>query len=158
MNARGLQDRGAILSLAWDNYTASTRGMILGIGLGTFLATSSVQFGIPLIIHNSIAWFLVELGPLGLIAFLWVWGRTGMNLWVAVLKTDGRRGLALGLIGAYAGTTVFWLANEGFYQRVFWLILLLADCMRSMPTWDTEAVQQTQPARDVPIPHTQSKP
>lgn len=146
MNARGLQDRGAILGLAWSDYVQSSRSMLLGIGLGTFFVTSEAHFGIPLILHNTFAWFLIELGPLGLFALLWVWGQTGRNLWIARAASDGRRELVLGLIGAFAAMTAFWVINEGFYQRHFWLVLLLADRVRTLPSWSSADLSPSMPA------------
>jgi hypothetical protein len=133
MNARGLLDRGAILHLGWSVYAASTQSMLLGIGLGTFFSISAAHMGFPLIIHNTFAWFLIELGPIGLTAILLIWGRTAHNLWVACNAGDERRELAVGLFGAFAAMTIFWLVNEGFYQRHYWLIFALADRLRLLP-------------------------
>lgn len=130
MNARGLNDRIAILRSALQDYTANTRSILLGIGLGTFYATSAPDFGVPLIIHNTFAWFLVEFGPLGLIAIAWIWGQTTWNLWTAARSRNGGRFLALGALGAFAGLTAFCMFNEGFYQRQLWLVIALADRLR----------------------------
>lgn len=126
-NSRGLDDRLAILGVAWREYTRSARRMLLGIGLGTFYATSAQAFGIPLIIHNTFAWFLVEMGPLGLAAVLWIWTATSRSLWRIYLATDWRHELAPGLISGFVALTVFCLLNEGFYQRHLWLLFVLAD-------------------------------
>lgn len=126
-NTRGLDDRLAILGVAWREYTRSARRMLLGIGLGTFYATSADAFGIPLVIHNTFAWFLVEMGPLGLAAVLWIWVVTARSLWRTYIATDWRCELAPGLIGAFVALTVFCLLNEGFYQRHLWLLFVLAD-------------------------------
>ena len=133
-NARGLEDRAAIVRLAWRMYTASWKTMAFGIGLGTFLQTSAVALGLPLIIHNTPVWLLVELGPLGLAAFLWLIGRTFLNLWATRrLPTLGL--LSHGLLAALACWLTFSLFNEASYFRHFWLVLVVADrlFMHSVP-------------------------
>lgn len=126
-NSRGVDDRLAILAVAWDLYTASTQTIILGIGLGTFLDKSTAAFGLPLIIHNTFAWFLVEMGLLGLAAILWVWLTAALNLWRAHQSVDWQRAFAPGLIASLLCLTVFCLLNEGLYQRHLWLLFVLSD-------------------------------
>src|SRR5207253_2644315 len=106
------------------------RRMLFGIGLDTFLATSADRFGVSLVIHNTFAWFLFEMGPLGLIAVCSVWIITARNLWHAYAAPDWRRSLAPGLIAALVGMTIFCLLNEGFYQRHLWLLFALGDSLR----------------------------
>ena len=127
MNARGLNDRVAILRVAWHEYTRDVTSVILGIGLGTFYATSADDFGVPLIIHNTFAWYLIEFGPLGLAVVLWIWTTTAWNLWTAMQPGREQRELAIGLMAALAGFAIFCVFNEGFYQRQLWLIMVLAD-------------------------------
>lgn len=133
MNSRGLTDRLAIGRSALTAYRSDTRSMLLGIGLGTFYATSAATFGVPLIVHNTFAWFLVEFGPLGLLVICWIWWRTISNLWHATRAEDDRRYLAFGALAAFAGLTVFCVFNEGFYQRQLWLLIALADRLRLLP-------------------------
>jgi hypothetical protein len=127
MNARGLNDRVAIASAAWRAYTETPRRIVTGIGLGTFYATSSPLFGVPLVIHNTFVWFLVELGPLGAVAVLWIWILTARNLWRAGGAPDDLPHLAWGALAAFAGMTLFCMLNEGFYQRQLWILMALAD-------------------------------
>jgi hypothetical protein len=127
MNARGLNDRVAIAAAALTAYRADPLSMLFGIGLGTFYATSGASFGVPLIIHNTFVWFLVEFGPLGLIVVLWIWGRTIVNLWLAAFTRNGGEYLACGAMAALAGLTMFCILNEGFYQRQLWLVFAIAD-------------------------------
>jgi hypothetical protein len=129
-NSRGLSDRLAIIFKAWEMYRAHWTSIFLGIGLGTFFATSAPIFGVPLIIHNTYAWFLFEFGPLGLLVLVWLWLQTTRNLFVAIHTPDDSRYLALGLLAAFAGLTIFCALNEGFYQRQLWLIFVLADRLR----------------------------
>ena len=126
-NVRGLHDRLAIASEALNAYRRDATSLVFGIGLGTFYATSAPTFGVPLIIHNTFIWFLVELGPIGLVVLLWFWGRTIVNLWTAANARNGGEYLAYGLTAALAGLAIFCLLNEGFYQRQLWLVVALAD-------------------------------
>ncbi|MGE3401267.1 MAG: hypothetical protein AB7K63_01690 [Vicinamibacterales bacterium] len=127
LNARGLEDRAAILAVAWRDYTASPATLALGIGLGTFLATSAADFGVPLIIHNTPLWFLIEMGPAGLLVLLWIASVAGRNLWVTMQAEDATGDVATGLLLALAFWSSYALFNEGFYLRHFWLVLLAAD-------------------------------
>ena len=135
MNARGLNDRVAIVRAAWRDYTRNVSSMLLGIGLGTFYATSAADFGVPLIIHNTFVWYLVEFGPLGLAVVLWLWSITARNLWFAMRAGQESRELAAGLMAAFAGFAVFCMFNEGFYQRQLWLVMLLADRLFVASSW-----------------------
>jgi hypothetical protein len=126
MNARGLDDRLAILTSAWRDYNTSWPTRLFGIGLGTFFASSAADFGVPLIIHNTFVWFLVELGPIGLLLLTLIWGQAASNLFAARRYQDYRRHVATGAIAALAGLTVFCLFNEGFYQRQLWIVLVIA--------------------------------
>jgi len=126
-NTRGVEDRLAILAVGARGYTENWRTMLLGTGVDTFYATSAAAFGIPLVIHNTFAWFLFEMGPVGLAAVSWIWVTTARNLWRAHCALDWRRTPAPGLIAAFVGMTVFCLLNEGFYQRHLWLLFALAD-------------------------------
>jgi O-Antigen ligase len=130
MNARGFNDRLAILNSGIHEYTANVGSLLLGIGLGTFYATSAPDFGVPLIIHNTFAWFLIELGPLGLFVVAWIWWQTAWNLWMAAHGAGDGRFLALGALAAFAGLSAFCLFNEGFYQRQLWLVMVLGDRLR----------------------------
>ena len=126
-NTRGLEDRATIVRAAWDAYTASNVTRLLGIGVGTFYATSAAPFGLPVIIHNTALWFLVEMGPVGLVVLMWLLGRTLANLRRARRHAGWERELADGLIAALGGWIVFSMFNEAFYLRHFWLMLLFAD-------------------------------
>ena len=139
-NARGFQDRLAIIGVAWNQYSAKTSSMLFGIGLGTFLETSKDSFAVPLIIHNTYAWFLMELGPLGLAAFLWLMAVTLLNIGHAWRRGGEWRALAGGLFAAFSGMLVFFLLNEGFYQRHFWLVFVFAERLRMFATSEPSAV------------------
>lgn len=132
MNARGLNDRVAIASVALTQYRGDAATMMFGIGLGTFFATSGAAFGVPLVIHNTFIWFLVEFGPLGLLVVLWIWGRTIAGLWRAAFARNGGEYLACGAMAALAGMTMFCILNEGFYQRQLWLVFAMADRLHAL--------------------------
>jgi hypothetical protein len=133
MNARGLNDRIAIVRAGWEQYTRDWQSVLMGIGLGTFYATSEPSFGLPLIIHNTFAWYLFEFGPIGLAIVLWIWLRTARNIWTATMQHEEAAALALGLTAAFGAFAVFCVFNEGFYQRQFWLVMVLADRLASLP-------------------------
>jgi hypothetical protein len=142
MNARGLDDRVAIASAGLTQYRGDLASMLFGIGLGTFYATSGASFGVPLIIHNTFVWFLVELGPLALLVVLWLWWRTIANLWTAALTRNGGEYLACGAMAAVAGLTMFCILNEGFYQRQLWLVFAIADRLHAFATAGAAAAKQ----------------
>jgi hypothetical protein len=129
-SSRGVDDRVAILRIAASDYSSSLRTMFLGTGLDNFQSRSVERFGLPLIIHNSFAWALFELGPIGLAAVVLLWGRTGVSLIRVWGADDWRRDLSSGLLAALAGLGVFCLLNDGLYQRHLWLIFVLAERMR----------------------------
>jgi hypothetical protein len=126
-SSRGVDDRLAILKVAASDYTASVGSMMLGTGLDTFRARSAPRFGLPLIIHNTFAWSLFEMGLLGFGAVLWLWMRTAGNLVRAWRAGDWRTDVAAGLLAALAGLTIFCLLNDGMYERHLWLVFVLAD-------------------------------
>jgi hypothetical protein len=127
MNARGLDDRVAIIRAALRDYTQSPATEALGIGIGTFLATSAFTFGVPLIVHNTIVWFLVEMGPLGLAAFVWLFGRTCWNVWCTRALPGWEGQVSQGVAGGLSAWLAFSLFNEALYLRQFWLLILVAD-------------------------------
>ncbi|HZR22198.1 MAG TPA: hypothetical protein VFA59_01345 [Vicinamibacterales bacterium] len=127
LNSRGLDDRAAIVGIAWRYYMRSAMTRLLGIGLGTFYATSAPSLGLPAIIHSTGVWFLVELGPFGLAMLLWLLGRTLLNLWRARAGDAADRPMVCALAAALACWAVFSLFNEALYVRHLWLLLAAAD-------------------------------
>ena len=138
-NVRGLSDRVAITGIGLREYGRSLRRAAFGIGVGTFFATSAVFFGVPLIIHNTFVWFLVEMGPLGLIAVAWIWVLVSRNLWLVCRSRDWRAPAGIGVAAAFAAMTVFCVMNEGFYQRHLWFLFVLSDRLRMMANTDEYA-------------------
>jgi len=99
-----------------------------GIGLGTFLTRQVLAGGPDLVIHNSFAWMLVELGPLGLLSFGGLFGLSG------VVFVRNRRDPA-GLIGLLTLTNfaVFALVHDVLYQRHFWILFCLCFAVVVLP-------------------------
>lgn len=91
---------------------------LLGTGLGVFGATHGV------IVHNSVLWFLTELGLVGLLAFAgFLLAHALRGLWTLRATRGRARGLALGLfagVGTGLGVSV---GIEAVYQRYWWLML-----------------------------------
>lgn len=144
-NVRGLSDRLSILRAAWEQYTKTSATLLFGIGIGTFLVTSPPAFGVPLIVHNTPAWFLVEMGPAGLAVFLWIVGRMASNLWSCRSAPPAARDLAHGLAAAATAWLVFSMFNEAFYARHFWLLFACSESLRhfrSMHPWNEPATEE----------------
>ena len=146
MNVRGLEDRAAIIRAAWRDYTSSWMTTLFGIGLGTFFATSAPTFGVPLIVHNTLVWCLVEMGPLGLGMLLWVLGRCALNLWSTRTLPGWRGELSHGMAAALFSWGCFSMFNEALYLRHFWLLLLCADRLYTLSRADQ---RERSPAPDV---------
>ncbi len=152
MNSRGLDDRAAILAAGWGAYTETRLSTALGIGLGTFYATSGAVLGIPAIIHNTGAWFLVEMGPLGLLVLIWILARTAWSLWRVRAGTSQDADLARGLLAALAFWVVVSMFNEAFYLRTLWLVLVCADRLFVFDRAVLAYHSQPQPGTDNPHP------
>lgn len=129
MNARGLDDRAAILRIATRMYLETPESKALGIGLGRFYARSAADFGVPIIIHNSPVWFLVELGPLGFLAWAAVVCFALLRAWRVFAAPGPTGALGVGVLGALVALLAFSVFNESFYLRHFWLLLLAAELL-----------------------------
>lgn len=129
MNARGLDDRAAILRIATRMYLETPESKALGIGLGRFYARSAADFGVPIIIHNSPAWFLVEFGPLGFLAWAAVMSLALFRGWRVFAAPGPPGALGIGVLGALLGLLAFSVFNESFYLRHFWLLLLATELL-----------------------------
>jgi hypothetical protein len=129
MNSRGLSDRAAIIRLAMKPYRESLKTRVLGIGLGTFYATSGADFGVPVIIHSTPAWFLIELGVLGAAGLAWLMAASIGPALKATLDGDRFWSIAPGVFAALTGWLFLSVLNESFYFRHFWLLLVLSDVL-----------------------------
>ena len=92
---------------------------VLGAGLGVFIAKSPVWFGHPQVIHSTPLWILAEFGLLGAAVFGWVFSLLARHA-IRFGRTHPPRRILLLLLMAF---TIFSLAHEIFYQRIFWLVL-----------------------------------
>lgn len=107
----------------WDSIS---RGMemwiqspLLGAGLGVFYERSQDWYGYRQVIHNTPVWILAELGLVGAIAFGWVFYVFARPLFKKASSSAANRILGMTLLCF----TLFSLAHEIFYQRIFWLVL-----------------------------------
>jgi hypothetical protein len=110
------QERWATIVHGFDLWLESP---LVGAGLGVFNARSSTWFGYPQVIHSTPLWILAEFGLLGGAVFAWglfVLGRYAVQF----DKTLPAHRILLLLLSAF---TIFGLAHEIFFQRIFWLVL-----------------------------------
>lgn len=106
----------ARLSIGGDALDEFLRSPMIGIGLGVFEQRHDV------IVHNTVLWFLAELGLIGLVAFVGFFTihlRWGVR---SVLRGGGQeRALAIAALGtAFVGLGLS-VGIEAFYQRSWWL-------------------------------------
>lgn len=144
-NAYLNNDAGIRARLALNNYAlglvlANPINVLGGIGVGTFFERSRAVLGYDIIIHNTYVWLFVETGILGLVAFLGLLAVVLRHLWRVVRKPGEYQALAIGMLAALAAMMVWMLANEGLYQRHFWVLIALADVLRH-PAPEAEAVR-----------------
>jgi len=92
---------------------------VLGAGLGVFYAMSPMWLGHPQVIHSTPLWILAEFGLLGAAVFGWGFFLLARNA-VRFGRTQPARRILLLLLLVFS---VFGLAHEIFYQRIFWLVL-----------------------------------
>ena len=92
---------------------------VLGAGLGVFIAKSPAWFGHPQVIHSTPLWILAEFGLLGAAVFGWVFSLLARQA-IRFGRTHPPRRILLLLLVVF---TIFSLAHEIFYQRIFWLVL-----------------------------------
>ncbi len=122
-----MEDRAAVIQLGWHAYRSTVMTTLLGAGMGFIYGTSASAYGLPVIIHNSAAWFLVEMGPVGLVILVWILCRTVLNLKGSWDLPDWRGDLGRGLVAALGSWVAYSMFNEAFYVRHLWLILVCAD-------------------------------
>ena len=131
LDSRTIYQRVDINSVAIDLLVSEPRGFVTGVGVGTFLVASERALGIPLVIHNTYLWLLVETGVFVLALGLAVLG-AGLGYAVRVARARTREGpIAIGIVGALAGTLMWCMGTEGLYHRHVWFLLALsAACYR----------------------------
>jgi putative inorganic carbon (HCO3(-)) transporter len=100
-----------------DGLTEFMRRPLTGIGLGVFDDHYDV------IIHNTTWWFLVELGPFGLVAFAGFLLAFWWKGWHAArVSRGGSRPIVIGLLAAHVGMYGVSMGIEAFYQRHWWFV------------------------------------
>lgn len=93
---------------------------VFGAGLGAFMQTNLAEYGVPLVIHNSLVWLLAELGVVGATIFLIGFGALVYGICPRRLPLSPRDRLLLMSLLIFG---VFSLVHEVLYQRIFWLML-----------------------------------
>lgn len=109
------QERWATLAHAFELWQQSP---VLGAGLGVFIAKSPVWLGHPQVIHNTLLWILAEFGLVGVAVMGWAFSLLVRH--ASRLGNLSARRVLLLLILAFS---VFSLAHEIFFQRIFWFVL-----------------------------------
>jgi uncharacterized membrane protein YbhN (UPF0104 family) len=108
-------ERWATFTHAFDLWRESP---LLGAGLGVFIAKSATWLGHPQVIHSTPLWVLAEFGLLGVAVFGWlVW------MFCCYFWRERASPIYRALLMLLAAVSVFSLAHEIFYQRIFWLVL-----------------------------------
>jgi Mrp family chromosome partitioning ATPase len=111
--------------LGLDLWTNDVPSVITGVGLGAFVIRTNAYGGT--IIHNSYIWVAVELGIVGLIALLLLHSYLA-SVAVGLLRGVDRS-IAVTIIATFLLFMVWWLFNEGLYQRAFWLHVAVASTL-----------------------------
>jgi len=106
--------RWALAIKAFDVWLQSP---LLGTGLGYFYDASQSLMGVPIVIHSTGLWLLVELGLLGMLPFLAALG--SWSLWAWRNRAHRAQAGALLLLLSFAMMSVF---HEMLYQRIFWFL------------------------------------
>lgn len=118
-------ERLALDAIGIDLWTSDFGSAVFGIGLSAFPIKSGAFGGA--IIHNTYLALAVDLGLAGILAqmvLLWY----VLALALGLLRYADRSG-AISLIAAFVLFLVWWAANEGLYQRSFWLLVASASVL-----------------------------
>jgi len=117
-----LSDEGSNLE-RWETLTHGLemwqQSPVLGVGLGVFNAKSPMWAGHPQVIHSTPLWILAEFGLLGGAVFGWAFFLLARHA-LQFGRTQPASRILLLLLAAFS---IFGLAHEMFYQRIFWLVL-----------------------------------
>jgi hypothetical protein len=123
-----VNDRVVINRAAWAMYTESPVTTITGVGIGSFIDTTQARIGSDQQIHNSYLWLLVEGGPILLGLFL-AMVFLAFSDSVRTAKSPLIDLFGIAVFSSLIAWVVFSAANEGMYQRQFWLLLALPDVL-----------------------------
>lgn len=92
---------------------------VFGVGLGVFIAKSPTWLGHPQIIHSTPLWILAEFGLVGAAIIGWPFFQLAHHATRPGKFMPARRILLLMIIAF----SIFGLAHEIFFQRIFWFVL-----------------------------------
>jgi putative inorganic carbon (HCO3(-)) transporter len=123
-----VQGRLSIISSSLSDFTHDP---VLGIGLGSFFNRHGV------IIHNTLFWFLCEMGVVGVVVLIGFFSSAILRL--VELARDGIaevRTLAVSLLAANAAMIGLSLGIEALYQRQWWLLLAAGGALRGISNAD----------------------
>jgi hypothetical protein len=112
---------------ALDMLAESPVNIVTGIGIGTFLVRFESRSRVPLIIHNTFLWILVELGAGGLLVLLCILGAAVRNCLRVARWRGPERGIAVGVCCALVGTMFWFLGTEGLWHRHVWFLFILSE-------------------------------
>ena len=109
--------RVTILQNAFNDFSTSP---VTGIGLGASIERNNIQ------IHNTTAFFITELGPLGAVALFGILVAYAMRADRLSRSRDRRRqALGVGLLAAHIGVYGVSMGIDAFYQRYWWMTFAL---------------------------------
>ncbi len=93
---------------------------LTGAGLGTILERQKAQqVDVTSVMDNSLFWVFIEMGPVGLFSFLFVF----ITMLGTAFKHRAKSAVSAACFVMLLGFGVFSLFHEILYTRIFWLIL-----------------------------------
>ena len=121
-----LQTRAAIFTATFHMIAASP---ILGVGLGGYVY--KLHHFIEIYPHDVYLTFWVELGLLGLVAFLYIFVRVGVSAWRALSLASGfEKALLWGVVGTVVTWAVHGIVDSPYWKNdmavEFWLVVAVA--------------------------------
>jgi O-antigen ligase len=126
-----VEDRLQIADAALEDFLEAP---LLGTGLGVF----GEEHGV--IVHNTLLWFLTEMGLVGLAVFAGLLLTTAWRGYCTVgAAPPAESGLAVGLLAGFCVGLGLSVGIEATYQRPWWLVLAGLSCAYVMCRQDTRA-------------------
>lgn len=94
---------------------------VFGAGLGAYIHEHLLQTGVPLVVHNSLAWVAGELGAVGIVAYGYLlFAIIAPVLAMPARERDTPQYVLAGVLVAFA---IVSLAHDILYQRLLWLVI-----------------------------------
>jgi len=124
-NLNTVEQRIDTFGLAWDTFMDSSTNFVAGIGVGTFYEMQSNGL-VPLLIHNTYLWILVELGPIGLCLLIAVLYRVLRDAYVVARAKLPESDIAVGVICAMVSVLIWFAGTEGLWHRHVWFLFALS--------------------------------